>query len=38
MDKKLTRDQCYELDAQYNQTPEHPDAVHYETKVFRGST
>ena len=25
MDKRLTRDQCYELDAQYNQTPEHPD-------------
>lgn len=26
MDKKLTRDQWYELEEQYNKTPEHPDA------------
>jgi hypothetical protein len=26
MNHKLTRGQWYELDAQYNQTPEHPEA------------
>jgi hypothetical protein len=25
MNKKLTRDQWYELDEQFNRTPEHPD-------------